>query len=116
MAVHDKQYADSSTTSGNQSKREAQRFSKSENEIEGHMACSGSSHLPADTKYGNVRNAMERCSISRTRSNDQLLETTNDRSPYARKDLPLKQKSKSFESLGNDNEDEVSLTTNKYEI
>lgn len=64
-----------------------------------------SSQLPNDTKY--LTNAMERCSISRARSNDHLLETTNGKSPYARKDLPLKQKSKSFENLGND-EDEVS--------
>lgn len=68
------------------------------------------SQLPSDIKY-NVANAMERCSISRARSNDHLLETnTGKASPYARKDLPLKQKSKSFENLGNDvNEDEVSV-------
>lgn len=88
---------------------------KTENEIEVHhlAAYSGSnsnSQLPADTKYGNLTNAIERCSISRARSNDQLLETTDGRSPYARKDLPLKQKSKSFESLeNNQNEDEVSV-------
>lgn len=67
------------------------------------------SQLPNDLKY-NVTNVMERCSISRARSNDHLLETSNAKGlSQARKEVPMKQKSKSFESLGNDvNEDEVS--------
>lgn len=71
------------------------------------------SQLPSDLQY-NVTGAMDRCSISRARSNDHLLETNTAKgSPYARKDLPLKQKSKSFENLGNDvNEDEVRASKN----
>jgi len=110
ILAHGKNYAGTSTANGGnqlQSKREAQTLPRSESEIEVHAA-SSSRQLSADTKYGSVTNGIDRCSISRTRSNDQLLETTYDQSPYARKDLPLKQKSKSFESLGNDNEEEVS--------
>lgn len=73
---------------------------------------SSSSQLPSDTKY-DVTSAMERCSISRALSNDHLLETTNGKSPYARKDLPLQQKSKSVENIGNGNEDEVGTNTSK---
>ncbi|XP_065211101.1 uncharacterized protein LOC135839136 isoform X2 [Planococcus citri] len=74
------------------------------------------SQLPSDIKYNVANaNAMERRSISRARSNDHLLEANIGKtSPYARKDLPLKQKSKSFENLGNDvNEDEVDKIDSK---
>ena len=73
-------------------------------EYEGHHK--NGSQLPSDTKYG-LASAMDRCSISRARSNDHLLEANCSKSPYARKDLPLKQKSKSFENLGNENDEEV---------
>lgn len=75
-------------------------------EYEAHNKHGGASQLPNDTKYG-LANAMDRCSISRARSNDHLLDTPCSKSPYARKDLPLKQKSKSFENLGNENNEQV---------